>query len=148
MMRTSLFAALLILAPLVQANDTALDAPEAWGRPLPEGRVQSIDAAMAAFDPKAEAKPAKFQGRIVDVCSQRGCWALLEADGKTARVLPREHEFIVPRDVRGDAVVYGTLAAVDLTQEREKFAAENPGKANPIPAQEYRIDALGIEMIQ
>ena len=147
-MRIPFFAVLLMLAPVVQANDVPTGAPEGWGQPLPEGTVQSIDAALAAFDPKAEAKPGKFQGRIVDVCSQRGCWAMLEADGKTARVMPREHEFIVPRDVRGDAVVYGTLASVDLSEARAKFAAEHPGEANPIPEHEYRIEAFGIEMIE
>ena len=147
-MRTPLLVALLMLAPAVLANDIAADAPEAWGQPLPAGSAQSIDAALAAFDAKVDAKPGKFQGRIVDVCSKRGCWAMLEADGKSARVMPREHEFMVPRDVRGEAVVYGTLASIDLSESRAKFAAENPGKANPIPEQEYRIEALGIEMVE
>ena len=137
----------LMFAPALHASEIPVDAPEFWGTPLPEGKAQTLDAALASFDPKAEATPGKFEGRIVDVCSKRGCWAMLEVDGHSARVMPREHDFMIPRDVRGEAIVYGTLASVDLSEAREKFAAENPGKDNPIPAQEYRIEALGVQLI-
>ena len=126
-MRIPAIAALLWLASALYASGVAADAPEAWGQPLPAGDLVAIDAALAAFDPAATAQPRKFRGRIVDVCAKRGCWAMLEAEGRAARVTPRDEGFIVPRDVRGEAIVYGTLSSGE---------------------DEFRIDALGIEMVE
>ena len=142
MLRTTLLA-LLLLAPVAQAADD----PEVFGAAMPEGDALTLDSALAGFDP-AQDSPRKFSGRIVDVCEKRGCWAMLEADGKTARVLPREHDFMVPRDVRGPAVVYGTLSSVDMSEAAAEYAAENPGKPNPVPTQEYRIDALSVVLLE
>lgn len=139
---------LLLLAPVLHAADTAPTERESWGQPVPQGAARSIDAALAAFGPGSGSAPTRYHGRIVDVCSKRGCWAMLEANGATARVIPRDHDFMVPRDVRGSAIVYGTLASVDLSAARAKFARENPGQENPIPAQEFRIDATGIELVE
>ena len=115
MLRNTLLA-LLLLAPVAQAADD----PEVFGAAMPEGEAATLDSALAAFDParldSSEDAPRKFSGRIVDVCEKRGCWAMLEADGKSARVMPREHDFMVPRDVRGPAIVYGTLSSADLSE--------------------------------
>lgn len=134
---------LLLLAPAAYAADEA----EVFGADMPPGDVQPLEAALAAFDPAQDA-PRKFSGRIVDVCEKRGCWAMLEADGVSARVMPREHDFMVPRDARGTAVVYGKLTSVDQTEAADNYAKENPGKPNPIPTQEYRIDALSVVLVQ
>ena len=147
MIRSTLFA-LLLLAPMVQAAENqAVDDPEVFGAAMPEGEAVALDRALAGFDPAQDA-PRKFSGRIVDVCEKRGCWAMLEADGKTARVMPREHDFMVPRDVRGPAIVYGTLSSVDLGEAAAKYAAEHPGEPKSIPAQEYRIDALSVVLLE
>lgn len=139
---------LLLATPLAYASpDTAADAPETFGADMPAGEVTPLDAALASLD-GAAAAPRKFSGRIVDVCEKRGCWAMLEADGKAARVMPREHEFMVPRDVRGEAVVYGTLSSVDLSEVSDRYARENPGKDNPVPRQEYRIEALSVVLVE
>lgn len=135
--------ALLLAAPLAHAADD----PETFGAAMPDGEVVSLDAALAAFDP-GQTGPRKISGRIVDVCEKRGCWAKLEVDGQSARVLPREHEFMVPRDVRGQAIVYGTLTSADLSADAAEYAKANPGKPNPIPAQEYRIDALSVVLVE
>lgn len=137
----------LLFAPAAHAI-TPVDAPESWGEPLPQAEAQSLDQALAAFDPDAEQVPRVYRGRIVDVCSRRGCWAMLEVDGKAARVRPRDYGFMVPRDVRGEALVYGTLSVADLSEARAGFAQENPGEPNPIPESEYRIDALGVALVE
>lgn len=141
------FLLLALLAPLAHAADPA-DAPESWGQPVPEGEVLALDAALAGLDPKAEATPRVYQGRIVDVCEKRGCWARLEMDGHSARIMPREAGFMMPRDLRGEARVYGTLFLKDLREAAAKYAAEHPGEDNPIPDEEYRIDALGVVMVE
>lgn len=145
-MRVLALSLFLCLAPLAQADDVG-DAPEAWGEPVPAGEVLALDVALAAFDP-ANPEPRVYQGRIVEVCEKRGCWAMLEMDGRAARVMPREEGFMVPRDLRGEARVYGTLLSKDLSEAAARYAQEHPGEPNPIPAQEFRIDALGIVMVE
>ncbi|MBB5207176.1 DUF4920 domain-containing protein [Chiayiivirga flava] len=142
-MSKRLMLALLLAAPLAHAADD----PETFGAAMPDGEAVPLDAALAAFDP-AQTAPRKFSGRIVDVCEKRGCWAKLEVDGQSARVMPREHDFMVPRDVRGPAVVYGTLMSADLGEAAAEYAKDNPGKPNPVPAQEYRIDALSVVLLE
>ena len=142
MLRNTLLA-LLLLAPAVQAADE----PEVFGADMPPGDALALDAALAGLE-SGGSGPRKFSGRIVDVCEKRGCWAMLEADGKTARVMPREHDFMVPRDVRGPAIVYGTLTSADMSEAAAAYAAENPGKTNPVPTQEYRIDALSVVLLE
>ena len=77
-----------------------------------------------------------------------GSSAMLELDGHAARVMQREHGFMVPRDLRGEARVYGVLLSKDLSEASDKYAKEHPGEENPVPEQEYRIDALGIVMVE
>lgn len=144
-MRTFCLSLLLMAVPFAHAD--VGDAPEAWGEPVPAGEVLALDAALAGFDP-ANTAPGVYQGRIVEVCEKRGCWAKLELDGQAARVMPREHGFMVPRDLRGEAKVYGVLVSKDLSEASAKYAKEHPGEPNPIPEQEYRIDALGIVMVE
>lgn len=144
-MRIACLSLLLLAAPLLHAG--AVDAPEGWGEPVPAGEVLALDEALASFDPQAS-EARVYQGRIVEVCEKRGCWARLELDGHSARVMPREHGFMVPRDLRGEARVYGVLTSADLTELAARYAAEHPDEPNPIPAQEYRIDALGIVMME
>ena len=144
-MRIACLSVLLFAAPLLRAGP--VDAPESWGKPVPAGEVLALDEALAGFDPQAS-EPRVYQGRIVEVCEKRGCWARLELDGHSARVMPREHGFMVPRDLRGEARVYGVLTSADLTELAARYAAEHPDEPNPIPAQEYRIDALGIVMVE
>ncbi|MCX7555352.1 DUF4920 domain-containing protein [Xanthomonadaceae bacterium JHOS43] len=139
---------LLLTAPLALAGASDLaDAPEGWGEPVPAGKALALDAALATFNP-ANTEPGVYQGRIVDVCEKRGCWAKLELDGHSARVMPRDHGFMVPRDVRGMARVYGVLLSEDLSEASAKYAEEHPGEPNPIPVREFRIDALGIVMVE
>lgn len=135
--------ALLLAAPMAHAADE----PEVFGADMPAGDAIALDSAVSTLDP-ADAELRKFSGRIVDVCEKRGCWAMLEADGVSARVMPREHDFMIPRDARGTAVVYGKLTSADMTEAADNYAKENPGKPNPIPTQEYRIDALSVVLVE
>lgn len=144
----TLSLSLLLAAPLAFADapDVA-DAPESWGEAVPEGQALALDAALAAFDP-ANTAPGVYQGRIVEVCEKRGCWAKLELDGHSARVMPRDYGFMMPRDLKGEAKVYGVLVSKDLSEAAAKYAEEHPGEPNPTPEHEFRIDALGVVMVE
>ena len=149
---------LLLLAPLANAG-TLVDAPESWGEPVPEQQALPLDQALASFDATVN-EPRVYQGRIVEVCEKRGCWARLELDGHSARVMPRDYGFMMPRDLRGEALVYGVLQsgeghghshdhghdhAHDHAHDEEHSHAHDASE----PAQrEFRIDALGVVMVE
>lgn len=145
-MRLCLLLLWLCLIPLAGAADPGA-APEAWGEPVPEEEALMLDAALAGFEASAQVARV-YQGRIVEVCEKRGCWARLEHNGQSARILPRDERFMLPRDLRGPARVYGVLLSKDLSEAVARYAEKHPGEPNPIPAQEYRIDALGVTMLE
>lgn len=155
---------LLLLAPLAHAG-TALDAPESWGETVPEQQALPLDQALASFD-AAMNEPRVYQGRIVEVCEKRGCWAKLELDGHSARVIPRDYGFMMPRDLRGEALVYGVLQAGDghghghdhgddhdHSHAHDHDHAHGEGEshahaASAVAERSFRIDALGVVMVE
>ncbi len=70
-------------------------------------------------------------GRITDVCTHRGCWAVLEDDGQMLRIQTLDHAFAMPSDARSMARAHGVFERV-----------ENDGDDEP--AFRYRLDARGI----
>lgn len=75
-------------------------------------------------------------GRITDVCTHRGCWAVLEDDGQMLRIQTLDHAFAMPSDARSMARAHGVFERLD-----------NDGDADPEsdePEFSYRLDARGI----
>jgi hypothetical protein len=134
---STVFAAVLLsLSATVAAADL--------GAPLPDG--DPVGIAVAADDPAAHAgKPALFAGRITDVCTKKGCWAVLEHDGRSARVMVKDHAFAIPADARGDAIVYGTLDVEPISDEHARHLVEDDGAAPPAE-RDLRITATAIRL--
>ena len=133
----------LLLASAAMASD----APqwEKFGADLPQGPVVPLASALA--DPASHVgQPRVFSGRVVDVCQKKGCWVMLEDEGQGARVLLGDHDFYVPKDVRGKAQVHGVLSRVELSPDAQRHtAAETSGAAvSPV---EYRIVADGVQVL-
>lgn len=128
---------LLLLSPLALAAD--------YGEPMPEG--EAIGIAVAAADPAAytTGEPAKFSGRITQVCQKKGCWVVLEQDGASARVMAKDHGFEVPKDSTGPAVAYGILQEEPISEEHARHLVEDDGAAPPA-AKELRIVATSISI--
>lgn len=135
-MRLFAVLALLMFAAAVQAGD------KPYGKPLPEGASTPISQAVDAFDAHA-GKPARFSGRIAQVCQAKGCWMMLEDDGRTARVMFGDHAFEIPKDSVGRAEVHGVLSSRQLTPAQIKHLEED-SKGLPVSPVEYRILADGI----
>ena len=119
---------------------------EKFGADLPQdGPVVPLATALA--DPAAHVGQAKvFSGRVVDVCQKKGCWVMLEDDGQGARVLLGDHDFYVPKDVRGPAQVHGVLSRVALSPAAQRHTAQETSGAT-VPTVEYRILADGVQML-
>ncbi len=136
-MRTLVFLALSTLALAVHAGD-----PKPYGKPLPEGASTPVSQAVDAYDAHA-GKPARFSGRIVEVCQAEGCWIVLEDNGRTARVMFADHAFVLPKDTVGHAEVHGVLSRRQLTPEQVTHLQED-SKGLPVASVEYRILADGL----
>lgn len=106
--------------------------------PAPVG----IDAVAAKPD-AALGRAGAFSGRITQVCQKQGCWLVLTGDsGEFARVFMHDHTFSVPKDARGEAVVYGTLGEKKLTAE-EVAHLKKDGAAAPAE-RELQIEATSV----
>ena len=140
-MRTSLVLMSIPLAALFALAAHAGD-PAAYGKPLPTGGTTPISQAIDDFDTHA-GKPARFSGRITQVCQAKGCWMVLEDEGRSARVMFGDHAFAIPKDSAGQAEVHGVLSRKALSPAQAKHLEED-GKGLPVASEEYRILADGV----
>ncbi len=141
MTRSLLLSLLLLALPQAQASPTRV-----FGAAMPAGEAQPIAEAVAGAV-AADAGARKFSGRITEVCQNKGCWVMLEDEGTVARVMMKDHAFAVPKDTRGAVVVYGTLTVKALDEKTAKHLADDAGGTTPVPAREYRIDALSLQIV-
>jgi hypothetical protein len=140
-MRTS-FVLLSIPLTMLFALTAHAGDPASYGKPLPTGGTTPISQAIGDFDAHA-GKPARFSGRITQVCQAKGCWMVLEDDGRSARVMFGDHAFAIPKDSTGPAEVHGVLSRKALTTAQTKHLEED-GKGLPVASEEYRILADGV----
>lgn len=135
-MKCGILALALIALPVQAAT---------YGQPLPQGEARDLASALAAGNVD---QPQLLSGRITEVCQKQGCWAVLEHEGKSARLMMHDHAFFLPKDYRGAARVYGQLSRVELSaEEAEHMAEESSSKAAPVEV-EYRVDALGVDLLE
>lgn len=93
-------------------------------------------------------QPVVVSGRITDVCTHQGCWAVFEADGHILRIKARDHSFAIPAETRGPAVAHGVFQRVELDPEHARHLVEDDG-ADPAVLEmeyEYRLDAVGVRI--
>lgn len=146
-MRTTLLlaVALAMSSPFAVRAGGEAHGARTYGAPLPDVPAVAISAALADFDAHA-GTPRRFAGRIVGVCQNKGCWAMLEDDGKVARVMFPKHDVVLPKDASGRAEVHGVLERRRLsTRQVEHFRAEDT-TGLPVSDVEYRIVADGLEI--
>lgn len=139
-MRRILLSSLLVAAiGLAHAGG-----PTRYGKPLPATKAVPVAEAVAGFD-KLAGTPQRYSGRITQVCQAEGCWMVLEDNGQTARVMFKDHAFLVPKDSSGRAEVVGVLSRKELTPEQVEHLKED-AKGLAVSPVEYRILAEGVEI--
>ena len=140
-MRSLLFAvALVATVGAVQAST-----PVRYGAPLPDTAAVPVAQAVAAFDQHA-GMPQRYSGRIAQVCQAEGCWMVLEDNGQSARVMFKDHAFLIPKDSIGNAQVVGVLSRKQLSDEQIQHLRED-SKGLEVSPVEYRILAEGVEIM-
>lgn len=113
-----------------------------YGEPVPLGKPLPLAQALDA-QPRGN---TLFSGRVVEVCQNKGCWAMLEDEGRAVRLMMHDHAFSVPKDYRGTAVVWGRMEQVEMSESMARHLAEDAGREQPDARREYRIDTLGIRL--
>lgn len=132
-------AAMTAAKPVQTTPDGAV-----YGAKLPEATPSAVSLDSVVAKPDALlGKTGAFSGRITEVCQEMGCWMVLAADnGEFVRVVMHDHAFGVPKDAKGEAVVYGTLAEKTLSAKETAHLKKDGAKA---PAtRELQIDATSV----
>ena len=100
--------------------------------------------------------PVKIKGRVLDVCSKKGCWATIQIEGdKTAFVKMKDYAFFLPTAVKGKTVVIDGEAYIETTSVEElKHYAEDAKKSQKEidaitePSKQIRLTANGIKVVE
>jgi hypothetical protein len=94
-----------------------------------------------------------IQGKVMDVCSKKGCWMIISSGNVTARVTFKDYGFFVPTSLKGKTVlVTGVLSVEELSEEEARHYAEDAGKSKEHIAaikgtqKEYGIEATTVEV--
>lgn len=124
---------------------SAVASAASFGDKMPDGVATDIGAAISA--PDAGERTGKFVGRITQVCQKEGCWLVIESDGKAARVRTRDHAFVVPKDSKGTATVFGVLSPIEMSAKEAKHLSDDAGGKEVAP-REWQIVASAIEIAE
>lgn len=127
---------------------TTASGTDLYGEDMPLGRPIGIGAALADAG-RWQQRSGKFEGRVTQVCQNKGCWLVLAEGDRHARVFSG-HRFFLPKDTTGRAIVYGTLGERRLDEGTARHLAEDAGQ-DPAAVRgeqvEYRIDAISVELL-
>lgn len=139
----------LVLIPTLALLCLSSAGAEDWFGAAPERPGDPIDVAELMADPDSRLdQRLTVAGRMTDVCTNRGCWAVFENDGKMLRIVARDHGFAIPADRRGDALAHGVLERHDISPEAAKHMVEADG-ADPALLTDpvaYRLVADGVRL--
>ena len=131
------FACLIMTAGAANAKN--------YGADMPKGKA--VDIAVASQNVAAySGKPAKFKGRITQVCQKEGCWLVIESNARAARIKTKDHAFVIPKDSKGEAIVFGELKSIELEPDMAKHLAEDAGQAEPVASIELQVIATSISI--
>lgn len=120
---------------------------EQWYGVAPADPAESVAVDSLMADVSGwENKILLVSGRITDVCTHRGCWAVFEKNGAMLRVKARDHSFALPADARGEALAHGVLKRVEVSADHARHLVEDDGADPEVleQAYEYRLVAEGV----
>ncbi|HSH26316.1 MAG TPA: DUF4920 domain-containing protein, partial [Wenzhouxiangella sp.] len=121
-----------------------------WFGAAPEQAAEPVDVAALMADPESRRdQRLTVSGRMTDVCTKRGCWAVFEDDGAMLRIVVRDHGFAIPSDLRGPAIAHGVLEHHEMSPEAIEHLVEDDG-ADPALRDEpvtWRLVADGVRVM-
>lgn len=94
---------------------------------------------------------SKMQGKIIEVCSKKGCWMTVDVDGDNEIMVKfKDYGFFMPLNAEGDVVMNGKAFVTETSVEELRHYAEDAGKSEDEiaaitdPKFEYRFEADGV----
>lgn len=139
----------LLPAVLLVALSMPAIAGPGWFGDAPGQEHDPIDVAELMVDPDQRLdQRLAVTGRVTDVCTNRGCWAVIENDGAMLRIVARDHGFAMPSDLRDTVVAHGVLERDEVSREAAEHMIEEDGAdaallADPV---RYRLVADGLRV--
>ena len=121
---------------------------QTYGEAMPANpKPLALSTAMKTVD-NFIGKPAKFSGRVGLICQAKGCWMMLTDGSASVRVKFGDDAFFIPKDAKGEALVYGKLELIPMNAAHAKHMAEDAGAAAANmptgPTKEYRVMATSV----
>ncbi len=93
----------------------------------------------------------KVKGKVIEVCTQMGCWLKMETPNGKVMVKMKDHAFFVPVDLNGKEIVVDGTVKMTVTPVSElKHYAEDAGKTKEEiasikePKKEIVVNAKGV----
>jgi len=122
-----------------------VDGAAVYGQKWPVEAINAVGIATALDEPKSYTTDNHvITGNITRVCQTKGCWMILTEGDAFARVDFNDHAFLIPKDSKGQAEVYGRLVEKELSEkQRAHYAAEGSGE---LPAKSYEIVADAVKI--
>lgn len=121
-----------------------------WFGSAPEKNVEPTDVAALMADPESRLdQQMTVSGRMTDVCTNRGCWAVFESGGEMLRIVARDHGFAIPAELRGPAIAHGVLERHEMSPESAEHMVTEDG-ADPALLDDpvaYRLVADGVKVM-
>lgn len=98
---------------------------------------------------------AKMKGKIIEVCSKKGCWMKLDmGNDKEVMVRFKDYGFFMPLNAEGEVVVNGKAFVNETSVDELRHYAEDAGKSKEEiakitePKLEYKFLADGVLLAQ
>ena len=95
--------------------------------------------------------PAKMKGKIIEVCSSKGCWMKLDMGNENQVMVKfKDYGFFMPLEAEGDVVINGKAFVTETPVDELRHYAEDAGKSKEEieaitkPKLEYRFEADGV----
>jgi len=122
-----------------------IDGAAVFGQKWPVDHEDSVAIETALEQPENFTESNHIlTGEVTQVCQKKGCWMILTGGDVFARVDFNDHAFLIPKDSRGHAQVYGRLIEKELSEaQRAHFAEEGAGE---LPAKSYEIIADAVKL--
>ena len=117
--------------------------------------IVSMDHLIEKVENSQDSVQLKVKGKIIDVCSKKGCWMTIELPNKQELMVRfKDYGFFVPVDSSGEVIING-LAYINNTSvdELRHYAKDAGASINDIesivePKITYNFEAEGVLLVK
>ena len=151
----AIFCMICVSMAMAQPPTGDANPGDVYGAKLSAKKAKPFAVVAANLEGNEPVK-TKVIGKIVDVCSKKGCWATVElANGETAMIKMKDYGFFLPTAVKGKMVVLdGEMQKVVTPVAELKHFAEDAKKSQAEidaitqPKEEISFTAKGIKVMK